>query len=306
MAIRTEVKTKDVRYISFVDFKKEDADFLKKKYGFHELDLEDCLEKRNEIPKIDEYKKYLFMILQVPYFDKKSESVEISEVNMFIGKDFLIMNHDDKSDFIKNLEKDLKKPKGKKDYMVNGTGYFLYKIVEGFFDTRLKVITYLKKEVGILEKEIFHTNEMRDRLEDILFLKKSIITLRRCIGPQRSVISQLEHKNKKFLKEDLEIYFDDVVDTIEKIWQNLEILKETVETLELTNESLISHYTNNTMRLLAIISVTMLPLTFVTGLYGMNIPLPFQDDPQAFLIVISGMFLLIIFILIFFRFKRWI
>lgn len=305
MPIKTQISYKKTRYLTFVDFNAKDAEYLKKNFRFHKLDLDDC-QSEQERPKIDEYDKYLFIVLQVPFYNNRKQTIETSEVNIFIGQNYLVLAHDDEIEWIKALRKKLTTMKSKKRYMGNGTGYFLYEIVEGIFSSTFKVLDKLQREIRSLEKEVFETREQRDWLEDILHLKKSIITFRRTILPQRSVISQLEHKNKKFLNENLEVYFDNVVDEIEKIWQQLEIMKETVDTLESTNESLLAHYTNNIMKILTIISVILLPLTFITGLYGMNIGLPLENNPEAFWMIIFGMGGLAVLMLIIFRWKRWL
>ena len=125
--------------------------------------------------------------------------------------------------------------------------------------------------------------------------------------PQRTVIAQLEHKNKKFLSDDLDVYFDDVVDKIEKIWGNLETLKEFVSSMHATNESFLSHNINNVMKVLTVFSVIMLPLTFITGVYGMNIAtIPLLDNPFSFYIISALMVGIIIFMLVVFKWKKWI
>lgn len=305
MPLKREIKSRGLRYLGFTNFDAADAAALKRRFHFHDLDLEDC-QSEQERPKIDEYEKYLFLVFQIPVYDNHSQLVETAEVNIFIGTNYLVVNHDNDIPWFKQMAKSLETPRGRKEYMSHGAGYFLYRIVEGLFESNFKVLDRLQRELRHLEREIFTNQEMRDRLEDIMRLKKSIITFRRTIAPQRSVVSQLEHKNKKFLQEDLEVYFDDVVDVIEKVWQSLEILKETAETLESTNENLISHYTNNTMKILTIMSVVMLPLTFITSLYGMNIGLPYENNPQAFSYVIGGMSGLLIFMLGLFYYKRWL
>jgi magnesium transporter len=138
--------------------------------------------------------------------------------------------------------------------------------------------------------------------------KKNIITLRKIILPQRTVIAALEHKQKRFLPEHLEIYFDDVVDQIEKLWNILETQKEVIESLEDTNESLLSHKINNTMRTLTVFSVIMLPLTFLTGLFGMNVQLPFTQamaNIEHFWGIIISMVVIVLLMVGIFRWNKW-
>ena len=126
------------------------------------------------------------------------------------------------------------------------------------------------------------------------------------MGPQRTVIAQLEHKNKRFLPENLDLYFDDLVDKVEKIWGNLESMKDLVISLQETNESIISHKTNDVIKVLTIFSATMLPLTVLTGFYGMNVDLPMGEHPVAYFLIIGGMAVISLTMLIFFKMKRWL
>ena len=105
---------------------------------------------------------------------------------------------------------------------------------------------------------------------------------------------------------DLDVYFDDVVDKVEKIYNNLETLSEIVTSLNETNESILSHNTNNVIKILTIFSVVMLPLTFITGFYGMNvIGLPGAEHPLATIMIAGGLIGIVMGMLIFFKFKRW-
>jgi magnesium transporter len=124
--------------------------------------------------------------------------------------------------------------------------------------------------------------------------------------PQRTILAQLEHKNKKFLPENLDVYFDDIVDKIERMWNSLENLQELVISLQETNESIISHNTNNIIKVLTLFSVIMLPLTFVTGFYGMNVDgLPFAANPLATEFVSGVLIGVILIMIIYFRYKKW-
>lgn len=191
--------------------------------------------------------------------------------------------------------------------MSKGSGYFLYMIINDLFEACFPILDEMSKTMNALEVEVFHRDYNRDHLKDILSLKKDIINFRRIIMPQRAIIAQLEHKNKKFLPDNLDVYFDDVVDKIEKMWNNLENIQELVGSLQETNESIISHNTNNVIKILTIFSVIMLPLTFITGFYGMNVeglPLTGTNSSIQF---IGGILLLVALSMIaFFKYKKWL
>jgi len=282
-------------------------DELKKKYKFHELDLEDCASE-NQRPKIDEYGKYLFIVLHFPHFDKRKKAMVTEEVDIFIGQDYLITIHDGVLKPLNGLfDKCGEGIKSKRELMGNGTGFLLYEIIDAMLNDAFGLLDYLSKNTRALEQSVFGTGtEQHDMLKDILILKKDIITMRRIVGPQRTVMAQLEHKNKKFLPENLDIYFDDLVDKVEKIWSSLESMKDLVISLQETNESIISHTTTNVMKVLTIFSVIMLPLTFLTGLYGMNVALPHSEDPRVFLGIVGAMVGVAVVMLSFFKLKRWL
>jgi len=143
-------------------------------------------------------------------------------------------------------------------------------------------------------------------VRDIHKVKQEIISYRKIVRPQRPTLRQLERGVERFLPEELELYFDDIVDASERIWDLLDNYKEVVEALEDTNESLISHQQNDILYVLTIFSVVMLPLTFLTGLFGMNVHFPGYGSSLTFWALIASFVVLIGGMLGFFRYKRWL
>lgn len=279
---------------------------LRRNYKFHPLDLEDILSELQR-PKIDDYEDYLFMILRLPIKSARTKSLKTSDLKIFVSQKFVITVHNNDPTIRNVFEKCRKRKKAKEDYMGKGAGYFLYMIIDDLFESCFPLRDNLTKMLNDLERDVFASDYSRDRLKDILLLKKDIINFRRVIMPQRALIAQLEHKNKKFLPENLDVYFDDVVDKIEKIWNNLENLQELVASLQETNESIISHNTNNVIKILTVFSVVMLPLTFITGFYGMNVHgLPFAADGNSVEIITGILIGVVVVMLAYFKYKKWI
>src|SRR5207245_7556401 len=127
----------------------------------------------------------------------------------------------------------------------------------------------------------------RELVTDIHKVKQEIISYRKIIKPQRPTLRQLERQIERFLPEELELYFDDLVDASERIWDQLDNFKEVVEALEDTNESVISHRQNDVLRILTVFSVVLLPLTLITGFFGMNVHFPGFDTAGAFWAVVG-------------------
>lgn len=298
------ISHENLKWYDFVNPDHETAEFLAKKFKFHPLDLEDCLTEIQR-PKIDEYPDYLFIVLHFPVWNARSGRITTEEVNIFIGQNFVVTLHKDVLPPLEKIREDCRKQTGKKKYLGRGSGYFLYKLTSKLFDYCFPILDKLGKTATKLEGDVFDEESVRDLLRDIMLLKKNIITFRRIIQPERPVISALEHKNKKFLPEALEVYFDDVVDKIEKQWNSLDSLKEVADTLQDANESLISHRSGETIKVLTIFSVIMLPLTLVSGLFGMNVILPYQEHSQAFLGIAGAMLAIVVAMFLFFKWKRW-
>lgn len=305
MTIKPIVHEKFAWY-DFAEPQAEALKFLAQKFKFHPLDLEDC-QTENQRPKIDEYDKYLFLILHFPVFNKKTRRVTTAEVDLFIGIDFVITLHRGVLPSLAKIKTECKQTAGRQKYFGRGIGYFLYELTSELFDYCFPIFDQLSKSATELEKAVFdEEGETEDLVREIVLLRKNIIALRRILGPERPVIANLEHKNKKFLPDTLEVYFDDIVDKIEKLWHLLDSLKEVAETLQNANESLISHRTENTIKLLTIFSVILLPLTLITGIFGMNVFFPFHESPFALGVIVCAMLLIALAMFQFFRWKKWI
>lgn len=294
----------DLTWIEINHPTEKEIEHLKKTYKFHHLDLEDCLSD-NERPKIDDYDDYLFIVLQIP--SKQRAGIKTSEIDIFISQNFIITLHRDNQIIKKLFENCRKNKKVKEEFMGKGSGYFLYKIIDDLFEAGFPLLDGLRRHMNELESEVFDRDYSKDRLKEILMLKKDIINFRRTIMPQRAIIAQLEHKNKKFLPENLDVYFDDIVDKIEKMWNSLENLQELTASLQETNESIISHNTNNIIKILTVFSVVMLPLTFITGFYGMNVsPLPLADTGAPAINITFILIGIVVVMMGFFKYKKWI
>jgi magnesium transporter len=143
-------------------------------------------------------------------------------------------------------------------------------------------------------------------VRDISNVKQEIISYRKIIKPERATLRVLERRVENFLPEELELYFDDIVDAAERIWDLLDNYKEVVEALESTNESVISHHQNDVLRVLTIISTTMLPLFVITGIFGMNVLFPGEGTTWAFWVVLGLMLASLLGMLGVLRWKRWL
>jgi magnesium transporter len=163
-------------------------------------------------------------------------------------------------------------------------------------------------KLDALEEEIFEENASEEIVRDISNVKQEIINFRKVIRPQRPVLRDLERVKDRYLapEMDLEIYFDDIVDAHERIWDMLENYKEVVEALEDTNESVIGHRVNDILRVLTSISVIVLPLTLLASIWGMNVGVPGEGESGAFVAVVGAMVVVMVGMIAFFRRRDWL
>ena len=282
--------------------------WLEEEFDFHALDLEDVL-SRNQRPKIDEYPEYLFIVLHFPVYDPSVGRLNAGELDIFVGPDFLVTIPNQPLQPVEYLfERCSTREELRDELFSRGSGYLLYRIVDDGFDYCFPMLRKIGNKLDAAEEDIFGEDRSDEVVRDISNVKQEIINFRKVIRPQRPVLRDLEGVKQRFLAPDLdlEIYFDDVVDAHERIWDLLENYKEVVEALEGTNEALISHRVNDILRVLTAISVGVLPLTLVASIWGMNVAVPGEGDSEDFFIILGLMVVILVSMLGYFRRRGWL
>jgi magnesium transporter len=283
-----------------------DRAWLEEHFMFHPLAYEDVA-SRNQRPKIDDFGDYLFIVLHFPVFDKKVGRLNAGELDVFIGADFLITLPNEPLPPVEYLFERCRSSEEAREVMFSqGPGYLLYKIVDDSVDYGFPMLRKMGNKLDRIEEEIFVEQAGEDIVRDISNVKQEIINFRKIIRPQRQVLRDLEKIKRRFLAEDHELYFDDVVDASERIWDMLENYKEVVEALEETNESVITHRLNYILRILTVFSVVFLPLTLISGIWGMNVRVPGEGNTGAFWIILAVLLGLLVSMLAFFRNRGWL
>jgi magnesium transporter len=283
----------------------EEMSALAERFGWHPLDVEDVLSRRQR-PKIDEYADYRFVVLHFPVYDKTVGRLNAAELDVFIGPDYLVTLPNVELLPVTRLFARCSDDEELRDNLFSkGSGYLLYHVLDDLFDYCFPILDKIGYKLDRIEDEMFE-GRSEEIVRDISNVKQEIISYRKIIKPERATLRLLERHVERFLPEELELYFDDIVDASERIWDLLDNFKEVVEALEDTNESVISHRQNDVLRLLTIFSVTLLPLTVVTGVFGMNVDFPGESTQVSFWIVLTAMAATIVGLLGFFRYKRWL
>src|SRR5213596_3895260 len=265
----------------------ETVNELRARFGWHPLDVEDVLSKRQR-PKVDDYLDdgYLFGVLHFPAYDKNVQRLNAGELDFFLGPDDLVtISNVELLPVTRLFNRVQEDERFREQLFSKGSGRLLYEVLDDLFDYCFPILDKIAYKLDSIEDDIDerHSEEI---VSDISKAKQEIISYRKIIKPQRPALRLLERHIERFLPENLELYFDDLVDASERVWDLLDNYKEVVEALEDTNESLISHQQNDILYVLTIFSVVMLPLTFITGFFGMNVHFPGFDTGGGFLVTV--------------------
>jgi len=278
---------------------------LSERFGWHALDIEDVLSKRQR-PKIDEYPDYLFAVLHFPVYDKAIQRLNAAELDVFLGPDYLItLPNVELLPVTRLFQRCQEDDRLRDDLFAKGSGRLLYEVLDDLFDYCFPILDKIGHKLDRIEDEMFE-GRSEEVVRDISNVKQEIISYRKIIKPERATLRLLERRVERFLPEELDLYFDDIVDGAERIWDLLDNFKEVVEALESTNESVISHRQNDVLRVLTVFSAILLPLTLIASVFGMNVAFPGNGTAAAFWIVVASLVCVAAALLGFFRYKRWL
>ncbi|MFN2217045.1 MAG: magnesium transporter CorA family protein, partial [Anaerolineae bacterium] len=187
-----------------------------------------------------------------------------------------------------------------------GASRLMHDVIDRLVDYCFPILYKVEANIREIEEDIF-TEQVPGVVRELSWVRRDIISLQRIVKPQIAIVSNLEQKDRPFIREDLDVYFDDVLDHLRKAWDILEDERDVIEGLDDTANTLTSYRLGEIMKILTIISVILLPLTLLSGIYGMNIVLPLDENsPYTFLIILGLMAFMAAGMLLYFRRKRWI
>jgi magnesium transporter len=305
MALKTLVY-KSIKWLDIRNPTPEEIKAIGTLYPFvHPLNIEDMLSP-NERPKMDVETDYIFIVLHFPLWDAVERLTRSREVNFLVLKTAIITIHDGSLKPLVNLFDRCSSDPATLDRLLGkSTEHTLYTMIDELVDYISPILRKVDLNIQHVEESIFNKNSQHV-IREISTLRRDIIALRRIIRQQAPVLTQIAILDHPILPEDSEQYFGDIVDHIEKARDMIDEDSEIVVSLADTVNTLANHRVNEVIRVLTVISVIMLPLTLISSIYGMNIGLPFDTHPNAFIIVTAFMFSTAAFMLAFFKYRRWI
>lgn len=302
--MKEAVLFENLKWLNIENPNKEDILYLKENFRLNLLDLEEVLVGFQQ-SKVDIYKNYAFLVFYFPVY-LENEILKIFELDIFIGKDFLITISNGKFEIIKNFFQECRIEKNAFKYFGKGLENIVYILIDKLVDSYFVILKNIGKEIENINNILTKKIPSPKLIEKISEIRHSLILIHTAIKPQISLFVKISEGEIKFLNVGLKKYWENLTDHAKKIIEQTEDYLELIEGLAHSYESLISYKTNEIIKILTIFSAILLPLTFIASIYGMNINLPIAEKRNAFLIISLIMIAIMAVMLFFFKRKKWL
>jgi magnesium transporter len=300
-----EVAFKKLTWLDFEDPSADDILYLQENFDIHPLAIEEFVTPTMR-PKATEYDNCLFLTVHIPLFDTVSRTTYPGELDIVLTKDHLITGHLKDIYQLTEFFNQLKGSEGKKRlYMSKTPAHLMYRILEILFNSCFPKVDHITEKLNAIEEEIFKGNE-KEMVMEISVVKRDILNFRRTLKPQRSILESILQKNCSMIPKDLIPYFQDLTGTNIRLWNVLENSKEIIESLEETNNSLLSNKLAITMKILTIFSAILLPLTVYSNIMSMSVNVPLHRNDSAFWIHVGIMVFIALITVALFKIKKWL
>ena len=278
--IKNKIENIQGKKFNWIDLQNPDRNEIEKlseQYNFNALNIEDCM-TRFELPKLDSYDDHFFVILHFPPLSQKMGNSRNSQLSIFVGKDFIVTIHQgDLKPLVELVEtcKTNLDQQRKEKILEKSSGELLHEIIDMLVDDLLHTSRKIIANLDEIEDRVF--DETKPVARNIALLRREINRLRRIVNPLKKFVLEIAKNINRFShagEEGLSLYFDDVIDHIDKVIETLEESRETMEIYKDTDFVLSTEKTNKVLGLLTIIFTLAIPSTVIGTFYGMNVNLP--------------------------------
>jgi len=304
------MKTIEHKKLTWIDINNPTSDdvlFLKENFDLHPLVLSEFTSP-SQRPRAEEFDNCLYIVLHLPLFNQKTQSSYSGELDIVITKNHVITAHTEENIPIKSIIRELEDDNAFKEKAFGETaGFLFYSIMERLLSASFPKLDHINEKINDIEEGIFMGYE-KEMVRSISNIKRDILSFRRSIKPQRSILESLVQKKYKLLEDDLNEYFQELIGINIRAWNALENIQEIIESLEETNSALLSHKINEAMRLLTAVSLITFTLSVTTGIFSMMpfASFPISEEPIMFWIIIGFMTIITITFLMIFKKKKWL
>jgi magnesium transporter len=292
-----------LHWIDLEDPTVKEAQILEDPFHFHPLAIEDCLSEVHH-PKVDDYDEYVFIIVHGIRFDAPTDQFITRELDIFLGKQFLITHHRGAMRSITSAREQC--GKNLQAAMPKGVEFLLHQILDQMFEHYFPNLDAIEDKIQLVQVEVFE-KPTRETLDRIFVLKRDAMHLRRICAPQREIIHRLSRGEFRVISPKAAIYFRDIYDNLYRIVDASYAYQDMIQGTLDAYLTAFSNRLNETMKRLTVVGAIFAALTVLTGIYGMN----FEHMPElrwryGYLMVWVLMGLITGFLLWWFKKKEWI
>ena len=302
---------RDKRGLLWVDFTAEPPETsqpILESFNFHHLAIADALEQTHA-PKIDDWGDYLYIVLNYMHLVKATEpwDTEIDELDIFLGRNYVITHHDNP---VSSIDETWNVSQRDPRYSQDGADHLLYKIIDAIVMNYMPIIEKIDDEIDWIEDQVFDRPSSQT-LARLFTLKRVLLAMRRILLPQREVLNKMARDDYEVIDRKDRIFFRDIYDHLVRLHDVNESLRDLVGGALDTYLSVINNRMNEVMKTLTIITTLFMPLTFVTGFFGMNFfaanpPQESWTAPAIFYSTLGLMLLTPIFMYFWMRRRTWV
>lgn len=276
---------------------------LAKVMGLHALTLEDIL-NTDLRPKIEDYGDYIYVVAKMLDVDRETEQIRVDQLSLVLGRNYVISIQEEAGDPFEPVRNRIRNVAGR--IRRNGADYLAHALLDLVVDQYFGVADWIGERIEQLDQAV-STDERGDLMQQIHSLRQAVIFLRKSILPLREVISTLRHSESDLVRAASLPYLRDLYDHMLQVSDRIETCRELLTDLRDVHLSTLSNRTNTVMKIVAIFSSVFLPLTFITGVFGMNFEfMPLIHRSSGFAISVGAMLAIVLGMLWIFRHKRWL
>ncbi len=262
---KLKLNKENIIWTDVADPTNEDFLSLAKEFGFHPLSIEDCI-KGHQRPKIEEYTGYYFMVVYEADFVNNDKHLELREIGIFLGANFIVTVHRQPIDAIVLVHRLWPEWSSRS---VVGTGTLAYLLIDAVVDNYMIILDSISDLIDDLEDKLF-TDFQPNLIEEIFRVKKNLLYLRRFISPLRDVLNVMLRREQPIFSMETYVYFQDVFDHAIRVADNIDSLRDILSSIMDVYLSLSGNRMNIIMKRLTSISTILMSVTLVAGIYGMN------------------------------------
>lgn len=290
-------------WINADGLRKSEIEVLCAEFKIHPLIVEDILSV-GQRAKMDAFDNKLFCLLPMIYFNEASDCIELEQVSIITGENFVLSFQEDaKRDVFDPLRNRLRNAQHK--IREKGADYLCYALLDVIVDSYFGILEKVSYRVEAIEDKLLNNREINVPAE-ISHIRKEVTLLKRSIAPVRDLVAGFLKTDNAIVKEINEKYFKDVSDHIIQANENCENLRETISNLQEMYNNRINLKMNEVMKIFTMVSLLLAPATVIGGIFGMNFEnIPMLHDQKGFYISVVAMFLIPASMLFYFKRKGW-